>query len=722
MKREYIVQPAAAYCTAHAIVATSVKFKLTWEENLQKLTESLSMFNGNDLYVKKLRKEILHCRHDDISFEDFVFLGLGPLEFGLYYDVSHNIKQRASRAQIRMEMINALQKIVNYPEFSDWTYQNRGPIVTLGFASEILGNDFDHKKWVPIGYLKALYRVRMYYEKWKHTEQLGRLESVFRVCPSFLQGLSLTDWVVFLSDQFDKRAKEKCARLGHLDHWKDQNTDNTTSPIQSARMEKIDLDDKAKVFVVRNAMSPEFVAEMKREINRVPFMAYAPRATASKKYDERRIRITSEKPSHFLMGKGTKIEAYASTEMVAFERKLLQSMNALLAEYSELFTKVLGIKVRLADQLQEVKDVLHNGGYGPHNDQSALCCRMAGENIEDRDPDRPEFMIVATYVLSNIQDSNTKVTWRNVAGKERTAETSDNDIHFQAFYCQTSHVHSVKAKVKGNKASPNDYRVVFSARATMHFQQDQEMINNRTLLHMFGTRHNQTEEDLPCVRRDYKFLNVLCDMRRHLPMISNGLGSEKDVRDKPIQSRTKRGKRKLTHDDHDEESNCPARKPTAKRTKKTGILESGKERMQMTSVTLFSDTYANAPHDAQDPVRPTNPVIVEEPFYKLALSDKFYKPQLREGFYYDVMCDRKDEVVQQFGPFLVNGKLAEVGELFETSDIEAFLGLSHGGKEGSLCWNPDHLNGILIKHAYKNDVINIQEILTTKKQYLFGWV
>ena len=92
--------------------------------------------------------------------------------------------------------------------------------------------------------------------------------------------------------------------------------------------------------------------------------------------------------------------------------------------------------------------------------------------------------MVLTYVLSNVEENNTKVFWGS-GEKERKVgiETGSNDLHFQAINCQTNFMHQVEAITKVRKESgDNDYRLVFSARATMHFQKDEELRLRRTRL------------------------------------------------------------------------------------------------------------------------------------------------------------------------------------------------------------------------------------------------
>lgn len=122
----------------------------------------------------------------------------------------------------------------------------------------------------------------------------------------------------------------------------------------------------------------------------------------------------------------------------------------------------------------------------------------------------------------------------------------------------------------------------------------------------------------------------------------------------------------------------------------------------------------------EDPVRQSNPVIIDEPFYKLGTSKPLYEAQLKERISYEVMVENT-ATVKHFGPYIVNGKAAKVGTLHKTAEVEAFLGIAHGGNDGSLCWNPEYTNGILMKHAYKNDIKGIKNILVNKKACSF-WI
>jgi hypothetical protein len=225
---------------------------------------------------------------------------------------------------------------------------------------------------------------------------------------------------------------------------------------------------------VKNAMSSDFVHEIKSEMDQAPFMQY----NAMHK-PERRIRIVSEEKSEFLVGKGIDTKRYASAQtMLSCERKIIWSMNAFVAMYASLFEKALGIKVRLADQLQEVKDLLKDGGYAAHNDQAGLCCLIGDEEpmSPENEFDGPEFMVVATYVLSNEQCQNTVVTWKKNEDQKvtRSLRTASNEIHFQAINCQALAKHEVKAIAdKANRFGPTTAIDLFSLDAPL-------CISNRT--------------------------------------------------------------------------------------------------------------------------------------------------------------------------------------------------------------------------------------------------
>jgi hypothetical protein len=50
---------------------------------------------------------------------------------------------------------------------------------------------------------------------------------------------------------------------------------------------------------------------------------------------------------------------------------------------------------------------------------------------------------------------------------------------------------------------------VFSAHATMHYQKDEESRLRRTRAHFFGKESVMKEKDLPQVRSNYIFKNIL---------------------------------------------------------------------------------------------------------------------------------------------------------------------------------------------------------------------
>jgi hypothetical protein len=149
--------------------------------------------------------------------------------------------------------------------------------------------------------------------------------------------------------------------------------------------------------------------------------------------------------------------------------------------------------------------------------------------------------------------------------------------------------------------------------------------------------------------------------------------------------------------------------------------ESETKDKRVVKIQLPSDTYGNAPHHKDDPGKVNNPVIIDDAFYRLGSSEQFYKEQLKEKIYYEVVLQKIEGLRRHFGPYLVSGKPAKIGSRLKTSDVEDYLGIPHGGKEGPVCWNSQYPNGILMKHAYKNDVINIKKIVTQKKALPF-WV
>ena len=286
-------------------------------------------------------------------------------------------------------------------------------------------------------------------------------------------------WIDFMSVHFKSRVEEKLKRLHCLDDWLQseekfgqdkaiscigEKEKNDSKAINQAKIEQQDLEEDTKVFVVRNALSNEMVHELREEINRQPFMPYYEDEEMEQRKG-RRIRIVSEKYSEFIVGKGPKSKRFGSADISNAERKLLLVINEFLKIYTELFKKVLGIELRIADQLQEVKDCLKNGGYKKHNDQSGLCCHCPGEINSKKDKDSPEHMLVVTYVLSNVEMKNTKVSWGSGENDTASIQTGHNDIHFQAINCQTKFTHKVDAisRVK-KRVGYHDYRLVFSAR------------------------------------------------------------------------------------------------------------------------------------------------------------------------------------------------------------------------------------------------------------------
>ena len=733
MGNSFILKADIAFSTAQKAIGKALQCEKTWEENMTILEEKMSHFKGDTEEAKEMRKHILHCKHKETTFEDFIFLTMGPLEYGVFYNIlkEQGIAKRntnEARNNIRNEMKRAVEMIVSFPEFENWKFKNKPPKVGLKFVEAILENDYDKQGSEPKGYIRALYRIRMFYKQWTQ----GNQKQVLQVrlegdkMGSVLKNISRSEWIKFLSEAFQENVQAKLQSLHHLDYFTEgKSNEKNDSNNEHAKIYKTDLDDRTKVFVVRKAMSPGFVKELKEKMNLALFMAYSePRE--DKHVEGRRIRIASESYTEFLVGKGPGTKRFASNGMLDVERKLLQSMNVMLEMYGELFEKVLNITVRKADQLQEVKDSLKKKGYGAHNDQAGLCCLCNGENGKEgvNEMDAPEYMLVATYVLSSQPTRNTaKVTWFKEGKDGKNVTTSDNDIHFQGLFCQTSYQHKIES-IKGVEASDYDYRLVFSARATMHFQRDDEMRRRRTLLHYYGVDHEILEKELPRVRNDYRYQNVLhggglqeFDMKPKSTNISDNAKKRKQ--------KTEKGngkKRKQTMTEQRKGGNIVGERASEKDRDSQNTLEEGqKEKLEVQSFSLEPDTYGNAPHHSSDPVAQNNPVIIDEPFYKLGTSQRFYEAQIKERIYYEVMVDKKEVPFRHFGPYIENGKAVKVGSLVETRNVEKFLGIPQGHKEGSVCWNADHVNGILMRHAYKNDVRGIKRIIDGKTAHSF-WV
>ena len=530
IERRCFLNADIEYSKAQDALRKAIDCGNDWEENVTFLENNLKNFKEDTEEAKTNRKHIMHCKHKETTYEEFVFLTMGPLEYGVF----HNWKERAkigerntneTRNTNRRELKQAIEMIVAFPEFENWKVKNNAPKVGLKFVEAILGENCFKQASKPTGYLKALYRIRMFFNEW--TEENVRKGVTIRLegpnLSSVLKNISHSKWVNFLSKEFNTIVQEKLERLPHLDFWLDggKKTGNANNESDEAVIEQKDIDEKTKVFVFRNALSREFVSELRREMNQKPFMAYSEQTEASHT-EGRRIRIASEGYSEFLVGKLHATKRYASVPISETEKKLLKSMNVVLQLYGELFEKVLGIKVRQADQLQIVKDSLQKKGYSGHNDQSGLCCLCDSEKRKegDYDIDAPEFMLVATYVLSSngVKTTkgfkNTTVTWykdEELSPKKYcTVTTGDNEFHFQGIYCQTSYKHKVLPIPKAQKeARKQDYRLVFSARATMHFQADDAMRLQRTRRHCFGINENDVAKELPYVRNCYKYINVL---------------------------------------------------------------------------------------------------------------------------------------------------------------------------------------------------------------------
>jgi hypothetical protein len=689
--------------------------KKKWIELEEILTKHLSILDGDDVEKVRMRKYLLHCDHN-ASFHDFLFLLFGPLEFGVYYrpqaDCPEISSKNKSRFYARQESIKALKVIGSFPEFPEWHFHVEK--IGVPFAKAVLGQDLDKKSYKPGGYLKALYRTRMLYREWVRAKRSNTLSKPHQFSPdncAVWDKVKLEDWISLLSEGFLARANAKCEALKHLDHFQSANsttTDLEQDQLHEAHVEKIDLDDKAKVFVVRNAMSKTFLTDIKQEAGTFPFMAYADEDEGGDK-DGRRIRIASKDYTTFLVSKGPKTKVFGSAEMKDIEVKLLDVMRSFLCIYAELFEKVLDIKVRLPDQLQEVKDTVRRGGYDYHNDQSGLCCLLTSEKkTEANKSDWAEHMLVATYVVSNITQPNTAVRWKHNETVRGSIETGDNDLHFQAVHCQTSYVHRVESKVlKRQDESPDKYRLVFSARATMHFQRDEPQRLHRTRIHCFGAGHGKEDKQVSETRNKYRFINVLGNEMMLDEDRTSNQKSNDPRRKKAAEQDNQKKKRKVVA------VKKPCDPPVAEgaRKKRKEGIENQPKKQRVVSVSLLPDTFGNAPHHQHDPVRPTNPVIIDEPFYRLGMSETVYKHHIKQRLFYEVVGGKQNDALVHFGPYIVKGEEAKVGDLIPTNQVEAFLRISAGGKEGSLCWNPDNPNGVLMRHAYKNDVRGIQSIL-----------
>jgi hypothetical protein len=106
-----------------------------------------------------MRKHIMHCSHF-VSFEDFVFLTLGPLENGVYYKTDYHEKlKNRERNSCRLEYKKALEMIVAFPEFDKWLFGGKGPEVGKSFVEEIVGENYFNITESPSGYIRTLYRI-----------------------------------------------------------------------------------------------------------------------------------------------------------------------------------------------------------------------------------------------------------------------------------------------------------------------------------------------------------------------------------------------------------------------------------------------------------------------------------------------------------------------------------------------------------------------------------
>jgi hypothetical protein len=401
------------------------------------------------------------------------------------------------------------------------------------------------------------------------------------------------EWINFMSEEFTKRATQKFGRLKYLDYW--VQAKNETRGIETgicmlenevgkekkcqAQMEQKDLDEETKVFVLRNALSPKMVQELKEEMSEAHFMPYyAENETEGK--SGRRIRIVSEEYTEFLVGKGYKTKRFGSTGIADAEKNLLSAMNEWLKMYAELFEKVLGIKVTMADQLQEVKDCVKNGGYQRHNDIAGLCCFCEGEIVGEKERHRPDYMVVLTYVLSNVEQKNTKVSWiAGDSGKKNYINTSTNDIHFQAIKCQTNFMHMIEATDWARKnCGDNDYRLVFSARATMHFQMDEESRLRRTIAHFFGKEDVMKEKDLPEVRKNYIFKNILEGRENEIEL--EFIGDNEDNKAKKKKGNKYKENENVTRENKKKRKNSEVSKGSGKKEGKKKWQRSCEDRQQ----------------------------------------------------------------------------------------------------------------------------------------------
>lgn len=108
------------------------------------------LFQRRDRRSISDEKHILHCKHDHPSFEEFVFLAIGPMENGADYR-SEGVKGtymengNKKRDGNWHEMMKAFEMIVGFPEFSDWKQDGKGALLSRNFSMEILGENFEKK-------------------------------------------------------------------------------------------------------------------------------------------------------------------------------------------------------------------------------------------------------------------------------------------------------------------------------------------------------------------------------------------------------------------------------------------------------------------------------------------------------------------------------------------------------------------------------------------------
>ena len=122
-----------------------------------------------------------------LSFEDFAFLTMGPLEQGVHYKTDFvNSEYKINRNDVRDSNISeykkALKLIIGYPEFNEW---NKNPEIQVSknFVKEILGEKCLLVTYKPKGYLYALYRVKMFYKIWifQNTQKIKK-RNPFSTC------------------------------------------------------------------------------------------------------------------------------------------------------------------------------------------------------------------------------------------------------------------------------------------------------------------------------------------------------------------------------------------------------------------------------------------------------------------------------------------------------------------------------------------------------------